>query len=175
MVGTKLDGLRAVLGAVGHRELQFLGLFGSVTGRFGRRGQSDYAAANRILDALAAREAARRPNTRVVCWSWGPWDGGMVTPELKKTFAREGVALIGRAPGARLCLEEVLAAPGRSSLIVVGDGLVGGRTVDTLAPTLEAAEEAGLELIARASADRPDHARERVRTEHLVLARKPVG
>jgi len=59
--------------------------------------------------------------------------------------------------------------------IVVGDGLVGGRTVDTLAPTLEAAEEAGLELIARASADRPDHARERVRTEHLVLARKPVG
>ena len=56
--------------------------------------------------------------------------------------------------------------------IVVGDGLVGGRGVDTLAPTLDAIQAAGLTLTARASADRPDHARDRVRTEHLVLAHK---
>jgi hypothetical protein len=32
---------------------------------------------------------------------------------------------------------------------------------------------AGLTIVARASADRPDHARDTVRTEHLVLAQKP--
>lgn len=57
--------------------------------------------------------------------------------------------------------------------VVVGDGLVAGRPVDTLSPTIEAARAAGLTIAARASADRPDHARDTVRTEHLVLARRP--
>ncbi|MCO4772939.1 MAG: PfaD family polyunsaturated fatty acid/polyketide biosynthesis protein, partial [Deltaproteobacteria bacterium] len=126
VIGTKLDGLRSVLGAIGNRPLDFLGLFASVTGRFGRRGQSDYAAANRILDALAAREAARRPETRVVSWSWGPWDGGMVTADLKKAFTSEGVSLIGRAGGAAVCREEVFATGERSVHVVVGDGLDAG-------------------------------------------------
>ena len=125
VLGTKLDGLRACLGALSGRELTFVGLFGSVTGRFGRRGQADYAAANRVLDALAAREAARRSEARVVCFSWGPWDGGMVTPALKKAFAAEGVALIPRGPGARLCAETLLQ-PSGAPLLVVGDGLDSG-------------------------------------------------
>ena len=126
VIGTKLDGLRSVLAAIPGRDLDFLGLFASVTGRFGRKGQSDYACANRILDAMAAREAARRPDTRVVSWAWGPWDGGMVTPDLKRAFDREGVALIPRPGGAALCLQEVLAAPGRACQVVVGDGLDAG-------------------------------------------------
>jgi hypothetical protein len=56
--------------------------------------------------------------------------------------------------------------------IVVGDGLVGGKLVDALFPTTEAMKAAGLEIIARASADRPDHARHATRTEHLVLGRR---
>ena len=127
VLSTKVDGLRALLGAVGGRELAFLGLFTSVTGRFGRRGQADYAAANRVLDALASREAARRPSTRVIAWSWGPWDGGMVTASLKKAFEAEGVALIPRDGGARVCAQEVRAAPGRAVQIVVGDGLDAGQ------------------------------------------------
>ena len=56
--------------------------------------------------------------------------------------------------------------------IVVGDGLVGGKKVDTLGPTVDAMKAAGLDVVARASADRPDHARDTVRTEHLVLGKK---
>jgi hypothetical protein len=56
--------------------------------------------------------------------------------------------------------------------IVVGDGLVGDRPVDTLSPTIECMRAAGLEIVARASADRPDHAREVIRTEHLVLGER---
>jgi hypothetical protein len=63
--------------------------------------------------------------------------------------------------------------PGGFFAIMIGDGLVGGRPVDTLSPTVEAMEAAGLEIAARASADRPDHARDTTRTEHLVLGRRP--
>jgi hypothetical protein len=64
-------------------------------------------------------------------------------------------------------------APGARLAVNVGDGLVGGRLVDSLAPTLEAMQRAGLEVVARASADRPDHARDSVRVEHIALAEKP--
>lgn len=56
--------------------------------------------------------------------------------------------------------------------IVVGDGFVGGRLVDALFPTVEAMKAAGMEIIARASADRVDHAREVIRIEHLVLGER---
>jgi hypothetical protein len=63
----------------------------------------------------------------------------------------------------------------RNGLMVVnvGDGLVGGRLVDALSPTVQAMRKAGLEIVARASADRPDHARNAVRIEHMVMGRKP--
>ena len=61
---------------------------------------------------------------------------------------------------------------GGAMAIVVGDGLVGDKPVDTLSPTIEAMRDAGLTIRARASADRPDHARQTIRTEHIVLAQK---
>ena len=57
-------------------------------------------------------------------------------------------------------------------LIVVGDGIVGGKLVDALFPTVEAMKKSGLEIVARASADRPDHARSTIRIEHLVMGTK---
>jgi len=70
------------------------------------------------------------------------------------------------------CQAAGLTSGGRIA-IVVGDGLVGDKPVDTLSPTADAVAEAGLRIVARASADRPDHARGAVRTEHIVLAEKP--
>jgi DNA modification methylase len=62
---------------------------------------------------------------------------------------------------------------GAAMIIVVGDGLVAGKLVDALYPTTEAMKSAGLEIFARSSADRPDHARNAVRIEHMVMAVKP--
>jgi hypothetical protein len=61
-------------------------------------------------------------------------------------------------------------APSGRMVVVVGDGLVGDRMVDTLGPTVESMKAAGLSVVARASADRPDHARESIRIEHMVMA-----
>jgi hypothetical protein len=61
---------------------------------------------------------------------------------------------------------------GGAMVIIVGDGLVGNKLVDALYPTTEAMKEAGLEIFARASADRPDHARLAIRIEHMVMGIK---
>lgn len=62
--------------------------------------------------------------------------------------------------------------PGGSMVIVVGDGIIGGKLVDALYPTVEAMKACGLRIVARASADRPDHARKAIRIEHLVMGIK---
>jgi NAD(P)-dependent dehydrogenase (short-subunit alcohol dehydrogenase family)/acyl carrier protein len=108
--GTKVGGLRSLLDATSMDDLRFIALFSSTTGRFGRSGQVDYAVANEVLNKLAQAEARRRPNCRCVSINWGPWDGGMVTPALKKVFAGEGIGLIGLDEGGELLIREIAAA-----------------------------------------------------------------
>jgi PfaD family protein len=122
VLDTKLTGLRSLLEATAEDDLRFIALMASVSGRFGRRGQSDYAVANQALVSVAQAEAAQRPNCRVVALDWGPWDGGMVTPALRAQFEHEGVSLIPLADGARALCEEVQTAPGGPAEIVLGAG-----------------------------------------------------
>ena len=118
----KLAGLRALLHATRTDDLRCLVLFASATGRFGRRGQSDYAVANQALVSVAQAEQAQRPRCRVVALDWGPWEGGMVTPGLRKEFEREGVPLIALGMGADAMCDEALTAPGGPVEVVLGAG-----------------------------------------------------
>ncbi len=88
-------------------DLRALVLFSSSTGRFGRTGQVDYAIANEVLNKTAQRYGRLLPRCRVVSVNWGPWDGGMVTPGLKKRFDEEGVGLIGLETGAEYLVREL--------------------------------------------------------------------
>jgi NAD(P)-dependent dehydrogenase (short-subunit alcohol dehydrogenase family) len=125
---TKVNGCRALLDALADEELRFVALFSSSTGRFGRKGQADYAVANEVLNKLAQRESRRRPGCRVVSLNWGPWAGGMVTPSLEKLFAEEGVAVIQPDRGGEFLVRE-LSAPGGSDVEVVVLGA--GSAVET--------------------------------------------
>ncbi|MGE3820045.1 MAG: SDR family NAD(P)-dependent oxidoreductase, partial [Isosphaeraceae bacterium] len=135
---TKIAGLRPLLDAIGPEELRILALFSSSTARFGRTGQMAYAAANEVLNKLAQREAVRRPSCRVVAMNWGPWDGGMVTPSLKKVFASEGIGLIPTREGAQALVDELRLPPrsgGRAPAEVV---ILGGEGVpEGLSPAVE--------------------------------------
>ncbi len=106
---TKVDGLRNVLAAVGSDDLKALVLFSSTTARLGRVGQAAYACANEVLNKTAQVESRRRPNCRVVAINWGPWEGGMVTPGLRKVFESEGVGLIPLLEGAVFLVQELSA------------------------------------------------------------------
>jgi len=101
--------LRTLLEATAPDDLRFIALFSSTTGRFGRSGQVDYAVANEVLNKIAQDESRRRPACRCVSMNWGPWDGGMVTPALKKVFANEGIGLIGLGEGGKLLAHEIAA------------------------------------------------------------------
>lgn len=114
---TKVEGIRNLLDLLGGEILKVVVLFGSITGRIGRTGQLAYAAANEVLNKIAQREARKRPGARVVSINWGPWDGGMVTPGLRKLFESEGVGLIPLAEGGLFAVQE-LSAAGRSVEIV---------------------------------------------------------
>ncbi|MCK6551969.1 SDR family oxidoreductase, partial [Myxococcota bacterium] len=118
VLGTKLDGLRALLAATDHDPLRALVMFGSISGRTGNVGQADYAMANEVLAKVARAEATRRPGCVVKALAWGPWKGGMVTPGLEKVFESRGVPLIPLEVGARMLADEL--AHGRGVELVLG-------------------------------------------------------
>ncbi len=104
---TKVDGLKSLLSATRDDKLKLIVLFSSTTARLGRKGQVDYAAANEVLNKIAQSENKIRKNCKVLSVNWGPWDGGMVTPALKKLFAEEGVGVIGLKAGADYLIQEI--------------------------------------------------------------------
>src|SRR6185503_18608566 len=62
-----------------------------------------------VLNKVAQREARRRAGCRVVAIGWGPWDGGMVGPELRREIEREGAGVIPIDAGARAFVAELAA------------------------------------------------------------------
>ncbi len=138
--------------------LRFLVLFSSVSGRFGNRGQADYAAASEVLAKLA-HELDRRWPARVVSVDWGPWrSAGMVSPWLEAEFTRRGVALIGLDQGARMLEQELSRGRKGEAEVVIGaaTGLAAVQDADGApgAASTTAAERkqaAGLALLAGAT------------------------
>lgn len=130
---TKVTGLENLLACLPPSQLSHLILFSSVAGFFGNVGQTDYAMANEVLNKAAHLLQKYHPTCRVVSINWGPWDGGMVTPELKKAFADRGVEVIPIPVGTKMLVDE-LTAPDQATQIVVGKGLVSPET--SFEPTL---------------------------------------
>jgi NAD(P)-dependent dehydrogenase (short-subunit alcohol dehydrogenase family) len=105
---TKVLGLKSMLAATRNDKLRFMCVFSSVAGRYGNAGQSDYAMANAALNQVAREEALRRGSQCVVrSLNWGPWDGGMVTPELRDLFAARQIAVIDIEAGADAFVREL--------------------------------------------------------------------
>ena len=115
---TKVAGLQHFLEALHREPLRTLAVFSSTTARLGRAGQGAYACANEVLNKLMQREARRRPQTRVIAFNWGPWDGGMVTPALQRMFAAEGIGLIPREPGGRYAAWEMQNGDKATEIII---------------------------------------------------------
>ncbi|MFC0597587.1 SDR family oxidoreductase [Streptomyces palmae] len=122
--GTKADGARTVLDAVGTLPggPRFAVLFGSIAAVLGNRGQTDYAAANDALEAIG-RDWSQSTGHRALTVHWGPWaptgtNNGMVTPELMRVYAARGVSLIDPAEGAVSLLRELAWGPRDNTAVV---------------------------------------------------------
>jgi acyl transferase domain-containing protein/NAD(P)H-dependent flavin oxidoreductase YrpB (nitropropane dioxygenase family)/NADP-dependent 3-hydroxy acid dehydrogenase YdfG len=119
----KVAGALTLMAKLRPDTLKFLVFFSSVSARFGNRGQCDYAAANEVLNKLAA--SWRSCNARVVSINWGPWEssGGMVSAELAQRFADAGVRLISRPQGRKAFVDELLYGDGADREVLWGDRL----------------------------------------------------
>jgi hypothetical protein len=120
---TKVKGLNALLEASRGDDLRYIVLFSSVSGRLGNIGQADYAMANEVLNKTACQQAQQHQQCKVISVNWGPWDGGMVDPGLKRHFEHRGVGLIAPQLGATAMLEE-MATPLGYPVEVVVEGLL---------------------------------------------------
>lgn len=119
---TKVGGLRALLGATAEDPLTLLCMFSSIAARTGNTGQAAYAMANEVLNKVAQAESARRGGHCLVkSLNWGPWAGGMVTPELKAHFEKQGVPLIPLAMGGQMLVDELcVAETGDVEIVLAG-------------------------------------------------------
>ena len=121
VLGTKVEGALTLARLVDPDSLRFAAFFSSVAGRFGNRGQADYAAANEALNKLAAWLDRRWP-CRVVSMIWGPWSGVGMVSDLEGHLGRRGLGMIPPEVGrSRLADELRLGRKGDVEVIVAGD------------------------------------------------------
>jgi NAD(P)-dependent dehydrogenase (short-subunit alcohol dehydrogenase family) len=106
VLGTKVQGALNLIRVLRPEALKFTALFSSIAGRFGNVGQSDYAAANEILNKLAHWLDRRWPG-RVVSVIWGPWSGVGMVSQLEGHLGRRGLGMIAPEVGRCLLLDEL--------------------------------------------------------------------
>lgn len=130
--------------------VKLIAFFSSVSGRYGNRGQGDYATGNEVLNKLAHWFRARIDG-RCVAMNWGPWEskGGMVSASLAKQFEEAGVYVIPRDLGAKMFVDEIFAAS--DEVEVVYGGPLDGETRGTHAAQSAATDGLGGPLLSVAS------------------------
>ena len=126
VVRVKVDGWRALLGAVhasGSDNPRFACCFTSVAGRFGNGGQTDYAAANCVLDSEMTRLTASG-TCRAVAIGWTGWrDVGMATRgSIEAVFEAAGIETLSVEEGVSIFVDEALSGGKRR---VIGCGSLG--------------------------------------------------
>ena len=137
VVRVKVDGWTALMSAVqasGAPHPAFAACFTSVAGRFGNGGQTDYAAANSVLDAEMSRLTASGVS-RAVAIGWTGWrDVGMATRgSIEAVFEAAGIETLPVDVGVNLFVGEALSGGKRR---VLGCGSLGA--MDTFAAFREA-------------------------------------
>jgi NAD(P)-dependent dehydrogenase (short-subunit alcohol dehydrogenase family)/acyl carrier protein len=120
VLDTKVIGARVLLQELDFEHLEFMTFFSSVTGRFGNRGQADYAAANEILNKMAVKLNHQWPGIATAI-NWGPWEGeGMVSKQVKKQFTEMGVYLLPRDFGAQMLNREISMSDRPAEVVIFG-------------------------------------------------------
>ena len=116
---SKIAGSYAVLSALREQPLTHLIGFGSISGRFGANGNTDYAAANECLAKILGWYRQENPRLRATTFHWHAWDDvgmamkpdtrlGLEMVQMQFMPSREGVLHVLREIDAGLPDPEVL-------------------------------------------------------------------
>jgi acyl transferase domain-containing protein len=140
-LAAKVDGAAALLALTQDDPLAYFIAFGSISGRFGGLGQTDYSMASDLLAKLVQGVRAGRPECAAVAFHWPAWDevGMAMRPESRFALEVGQQQFMPPLEGvAHLVAELEAGAPEGEVLIVDRPGLL-----DTDG-TMPAAEEAAV-------------------------------
>lgn len=96
----------------------FLG-FGSITGRFGSAGRTDYASACELQAKLLGLLRHRRPACRIATIHWHPWAEVGMMMSTRASGVGPGVPLMPKDEGVRHLIEELQAGTPETETVVV--------------------------------------------------------
>ena len=127
---TKVDSAFLLTQALRGESLKGICFFTSVAGRYGNRGQTDYAAANETLNRLAWELQRKFGQTVAVkAINWGPWGAtttgaGMVTDVVRRQFESRGIGMVEAEVGRDLFFKVMFWSPNDQveSVAWVADG-----------------------------------------------------
>ncbi|TWU18982.1 Phthiocerol synthesis polyketide synthase type I PpsC [Allorhodopirellula heiligendammensis] len=154
----KIDGCVALANATQHDPLEWFVGFGSISGRFGANGHTDYSAANDMLAKLIGNLQQQRPKTRCVTFHWHAWgDIGMATkPEAKLALDMIGMDFMPAQEGLQHFINEIEWGGDATEVLITdrryvrkffprGESVIGFQPVDAN-QTVMASEPAGMPL-----------------------------
>ena len=105
---TKVDSAYLLSQFIRPGTLKLAVFFGSVSGRAGSPGQTDYAAANEVLNRFAWWLRGQWTSARVVTINWGPWaSSGMATPLVQAQLKKRGILPIEVEAGCAFFADEI--------------------------------------------------------------------
>jgi NAD(P)-dependent dehydrogenase (short-subunit alcohol dehydrogenase family) len=120
---TKVDSTYILSRYLRPESLKLIVFFTSVAGRYGNRGQSDYAAANETVNRLAWQLHQQWQGTRVLSVNWGPWDTtGMASDDVKRQFRERGIIPIPLAAGRQFFTAELRHGTRAEVEVIAGAG-----------------------------------------------------
>ena len=119
-VGVKYLGALALAELTQADPLRYFLVFGSLSGRFGGVGQTDYAMANDAMAKVISWFRAQRPDCVSVVFDWPAWgEAGMsVRPTSRTSLRQVGHRFMSSAEGCRHFLRELAAGFSGEALFV---------------------------------------------------------
>ena len=128
VLDTKVLGLKNLLESLDLKTVKEVIIFSSVAGYVGNKGQTDYAAANEILNKYATSLSNQYTNLKTKVLHWGPWQGGMVGDSLLAIYEKLGIDVIPIDSGVQQFVDEVnrYHETQKSSLLITSPQTLGG-------------------------------------------------
>ena len=130
---TKINPMLVLCEQLDLAKLKVFLLFSSTAGFFGNPGQGDYAAANEVLNRMAAylQQQFIREEWPGKCaaLNWGPWCGaGMVTDVVEQQFRARGIGMVTPFGGCAAAWNEAFSPCYEPSRVILGPGSWGAVT-----------------------------------------------
>lgn len=122
-IQAKVDGVLSLIASTWDDPLEVFVGFGSISGRFGANGHTDYSLANDMMCKWIDWLHAKRPTVRAVGFHWHAWgDVGMATkPETKLALEMINMQFMPAEEGVRHLIRELEADCCESEVLITDD------------------------------------------------------